>query len=357
MGKKEETLILGAGLSGMTAAIVLARKGRAVKVIERAKDIGGDLALHPSLHATPININKIKEWTGLDTNRMFVMGKEANCFIGRDRYIFPPMYLIERGKRPTSIDTYLYKEAKKLGVEFEFDRHVDNPKELPKGSIIATGFYPDMLDIFKTPCRKARGFFAMRKNTDPELDGRMFLWMGPYTEDYAYSCVINGLHYTALFSRFGMPDDSLPKFEAHLKETLGWEFEGWVDEKRLPVPCASIQRPKLFVDGYILAGTVGSNMDPFMQFGIHGAILSGVTAAWAVTDPDMAVKEHNKLTSHYKSSFVTFELQKNMPFREQFFRLFLTHPKWFGPFSSFISKGLPGYDGNWVDEVFGGARA
>ena len=63
------------------------------------------------------------------------------------------------------------EEAKKLGVEFEFNHTVDNPKELPKGSIIATGFYPDMFDIFKTPCRKARGFFALKKNTDPELDG------------------------------------------------------------------------------------------------------------------------------------------------------------------------------------------
>lgn len=354
MAENKETIILGAGLSGMTAAIVLGKQGKKVKVIERANDIGGDLALHPSLHATPINIDKIQAWTGLDTDKMFVKGKKCKSFIGDESFEFPPMYLIERGKRPTSIDSYLYEEAKKAGVEFEFGRHVDNPKELPKGSIIATGFYPDMFDIFKTPCRKARGFFVMRKNTDPGLEGSMYLWMGPYSEDYAYACVVNELLYIALFSRFGLPDESLPQFEKHLKETMGWEFDKWVDEKRLPVPCASIKRPQLFVDDYILTGTVGGNMDPFLGFGIHGAILSGVTAAWAVTDPKKAQKEHDKLTSHYRASFISFELQKSIPHREKIFKVFLKHPWMLSPFTGFLSKGLPGYDGDWVDEVFGG---
>ncbi|MCU0821971.1 MAG: NAD(P)-binding protein [Spirochaetes bacterium] len=209
MDKKDQTIILGAGLSGLTAAIVLAREGRAVKVIERAKDIGGDLALHPSLHATPINIKKVKDWTGLNPDKMFVMGKKVTAFTGTKSFNSPPVFLIERGKRPTSIDTYLYGEAKKLGVEFEFNHHVNNPKELPKGSIIATGFYPDMFDIFKTPCHKARGFFVMKKNTDPALEGTMYLWMGPYTEDYAYACILNELLYIALFSRFNSTAGSM----------------------------------------------------------------------------------------------------------------------------------------------------
>ena len=356
MGKKEQTIILGAGLSGMTAAIVLAREGRAVMVIERAIDIGGDLALHPSLHATPVNIKKVKEWTGLDPDKMFVMGKKVTTFVGNKSYNSPPIYLVERGKRPTSIDTYLYNEAKKLGVEFEFDHHVDNPKELPKGSIIATGFYPDMFDIFKTPRRMARGFFVMKKNTDPELDGTMYLWMGPYTEDYGYACILNELLYLALFSRFGLPDDSLKKFEKHLKETMGWEFDSWVDEKRLPVPMASIKSPRLFVDGYILAGTVGNNMDPFLGFGIQGAILSGVTAAWAVIDPEKGEREHKKLNKNYKTSYISFQVMKSLPFREQLFWLFNNHPKWFAPINKLVSKGLPGHDGNWIDNTFGGEK-
>ncbi|MCU0821972.1 MAG: NAD(P)-binding protein [Spirochaetes bacterium] len=354
MAKKDQTIILGAGLSGMIAAIVLAKQGRGVKVIERAKDIGGDLALHPSLHATPINTKKVADWTGLDTSKMFTKGKVVKGFFADAAFTFPPMYLIERGKRPTAIDVYLYEEAKKLGVDFEFNHTVDNPKELPKGSIIATGFYPDMFDIFKTPCRNARGFFALKKNTDPELDGSMYLWMGPYSEDYAYACVINGLLYIALFSRFGLPDESLDQFKVHLEATMGWKFDKWLDESRLTVPCASIKRPQLFVDDYILTGTVGGNMDPFLGFGIHGAILSGVTAAWAVTDPEKALKEHKKLTSHYQSSYITFELQKGVPNRDKIFKFCLSHPKLISPFTGFISKGLPGYDGDWVKETFGG---
>ena len=48
MTNPKETVILGAGLSGMVAAIVLAKEGRKVKIIEGAKEIGGDMGFHPS---------------------------------------------------------------------------------------------------------------------------------------------------------------------------------------------------------------------------------------------------------------------------------------------------------------------
>ncbi len=352
MNKRDEIIVIGAGLSGMTASIVLAKEGRKVKVLEKGKTIGGDIGLHPSLHATPIDIDKVAAWTGLDTDRMFVKGKSSELFIGEESHNLAPLYLIERGSRPTSIDTYLYDEAQKLGVEFEFGRNIEDPNELPKGSIVATGFFPKMFEEFGTASRSARGFFKITKNKDPKLDGTMYLWMGPYSEDYAYACILNGVLYIALFSRFGLPDEALNQFEEHLKATTGWEFDDWRSEDMLHIPCASIKKPRLWVDDYILTGTAGSVMDPMFGFGIHGAILSGVTAAWAVTDPERANKEFKKLNKHYVSTFLIFEIAKSMlSLRGTLFRVLVALPRLSSPVTGFISQGVPGYESKWISDV------
>ena len=44
MGTEKETIVLGAGLAGMVASIILAREGREVRVLESAKGLGERLA-------------------------------------------------------------------------------------------------------------------------------------------------------------------------------------------------------------------------------------------------------------------------------------------------------------------------
>ncbi len=350
MSKTDEIIILGAGLSGMVASIILAREGRKVKVIEGAKEIGGDMALHPSIHATPVDIDKVASWTGLDTDRMFVMGKRCQTFIRGQSYEQSAVFLVERGNRPSSIDSYLFEEAKKLGVEFEFGRYVKDRNELPKGSIMATGFHPAMFKVFGTPNRKGGGFFKAVENDDPSLEGSMYVWMGPYTKDYAYGGVLNGLKYVAVFSRFGLADNSLSEYQKHLKATLGWEFDDWKLKKNIPIPY-SFKKPKLWVDDYILTGTVGGVMDPMGGFGIHGAILSGVIAAWAILDPQRAEKEFKRLNNNYTTAYLAFETTKYMPFRDTFYKTVIAFPEIFRPFTSLMTKGIPGIDTNWAVEM------
>ncbi len=352
MSNKNETVILGAGLSGMIASIILAREGRKVKVIDGAKDIGGNLMFHPSLHATPIDVDKVAAWTGLDTDRMFYKGTGVESFVGTQSFYQEPMYLVERGNRPTAIDTYLFAEAKKLGVEFEFGRHVNDPKELPKGSIIATGYHSAMYRAFNIPCSTGEGFYKVAENNDPELEGKVFCWIAPYTRDYAYAVVQNGMKYILLLSRFQLPETALDDYQKHLKDTLGWEFDDWGVIK-LPYPW-SFKRPLLWVDDYILTGSAGRNIDPMGGFGIHGAILSGVIAAWAITDPAKAEKELKDINKHFVSTTLAFEVVKRMPFREKFFRIVLTVPEIFRPPMFFMGRGIPGYKGNWAYNVIKG---
>ena len=353
MSSEKEIIVLGAGLSGMVAAIVLAREGRKVRVLESAKGIGGNLTFHPSLHATPIDIDKVASWTGLDTDRMFTMGNTCQTFIGTQVFYQKPMYIIERGDRPTSIDAYLFEEAKKLGVEFEFGHHVKDPNELPQGSIIATGYHTSMYKAFNMPCGSGEGYNLVAENDDPSLEGNVYGWVAPYTKDYAYGCVLNGMRYLLLFSRFSLPEKSLDEFRKHLKATLGWEYDNWASIRNHPYPW-TFKRPKLLVDGYILAGSAGNNIDPMGGFGIHGAILSGVIAARAVSDPLKAAEELKQLNKRFTVTALTFEALKHMPSTDRFYRVLFTFPELFGPMMSIMGRGIPGYDGNWSREVITG---
>ena len=66
MEKNRKVHIVGAGLSGMVAAINLAREGHQVVVLEGADRIGGDPLHHPAIHGTPMNFDLIKDYVGID---------------------------------------------------------------------------------------------------------------------------------------------------------------------------------------------------------------------------------------------------------------------------------------------------
>ncbi len=353
MSQEKEQIVLGAGLAGMVASIILAKEGRQVRIIESAKGLGGNSPFHPSLHATPIDMDKVISWTGLDTTRMFSMGKECITFIGTQVFHQKPMYIIERGARPTAIDAYLFDEAKKLGVEFEFGNHVKDPKELPKGSIIATGYHPSMYKAFDMPCGMGEGYNLIADNDDPSLEGNVYAWIAPYTKDYAYACVLNGMKYLLLFSRFSMPKEALDQFQEDLKRTLGWENDDWGAIRNHPYPW-TFKRPKLLVNGYILAGAAGNNIDPMGGFGILGAILSGVIAARAVTNPQKAAKELKRLNKHFTLTALTFESMKKVPANDKLSRLLLVYPELFRPLMALMGRGIPGYERNWTYEFLKG---
>ncbi len=353
MSSDKETIILGAGLAGMVASIILAREGRTVRIVESAKGLGGISPFHPSLHATPIDIDKVAAWTGLDTSRMFTKGNVCQAFIGNQIFYQKPMYIIERGNRSSAIDTYLFDEAKKLGVQFDFGHHVKDPKELPKGSIIASGYHPSMYKAFNMPCGMGEGYNMTVENDDPTIEGNVYSWITPYTKDYAYACVLNGIKYLLLFSRFSMPEKALHLFQKDLKRTLGWEHDNWGTIRNHPYPW-TFKRPKLLVDGYILAGAAGNNIDPMGGFGILGAILSGVIAARAVTDPQKAEKELKKLNKRFTVTALTFEAMKNMPASNRFYRILMTYPEFFYPMMALMGRGIPGYEKNWSFEFIQG---
>ena len=146
MGKKE-ALVVGAGPSGLVAAINLQRDGFAVTVWEQEKEIGGNPHWHPSAHDTPVG-KKLFEYIGIDLWECFHDYTENFQFIMNGNLIdYPaskknPLYVCERGSRESSLDSTLYRIALKEGVKFEFGRAFTREdlksKVLPEITILAT---------------------------------------------------------------------------------------------------------------------------------------------------------------------------------------------------------------------------
>ena len=133
--------IVGAGLSGMVSAINLAKKGYEVTVLEKEKKIGGSAAFHPSLHATPIDVNHTSNFIGIDLKDHFPLLTDNQSWIKNVRLIPTEFntHGVERGQRKSSLDNYLYKLCLELGVKFEFGHTVKKLADIAPGSIVASG--------------------------------------------------------------------------------------------------------------------------------------------------------------------------------------------------------------------------
>jgi len=61
-----EVIVVGAGLAGLTAAILCARAGHEVRILERYKRVGGDPGHHPSVDSTPMLPIRMENLLGIE---------------------------------------------------------------------------------------------------------------------------------------------------------------------------------------------------------------------------------------------------------------------------------------------------
>ena len=353
MGNKVH--ILGAGLSGMVAAINLARSGREVLVLEGAKKIGGMGGLHPSVHTTPMNPAWMSAQVGIDLTSAFHPIKTFLWAIDNKTFRLVPgaMHAVERGGRKGSIDVLLYNQALDAGVEFAFGNPMKDPRKLPKGSIIATGLLPEMYDYFEIPFEIPRGFAATCKT---QWDTWCAGIMASYTDDYFYANCVNNLMYGLLFGRNRVTEEGLEACQADILNRFGLDLGEW-DYFTVRVPTGSAKNPRLFQDGFILAGTLSGSMDPSSLFGIHGAILSGKVAATAVEDPDRSIKEFKRINRFYRLAYYMKEFQRLIPNERALFEFNVRHPLLLFPMTALISLAIPGYrHGFWNRDMVRGAE-
>ena len=347
--------ILGAGLAGMVAAVNLARAGREVLVIEGARGIGGLGGLHPSVHTTPIDPAWMSGQVGIDLTPVFHPIRDFSLGINEKtfRLVPGPLHAVERGARPGAIDSLLFARAREAGVKFEFGTLLKDLRRLPKGSIVATGLQPEMYDYLQIPFEIPRGFASTaRTDRDPWCGGIL----SSYTDDYFYANCANRLMYGLLFGRGRVTEEGLETCKEDIRARFGLELGNW-EYFTVRVPTGSARNPRLYQDGYILAGTLSGSMDPGSLFGIHGAILSGKVAATAVENPRLAEQEFKRLNRYYRVAYFLKEFQRRLPGRLAVLEASVRHPRLLLPLSAVSSLAVPGYRrGLWVMQVMRGAR-
>jgi flavin-dependent dehydrogenase len=296
----ERVTIYGAGLSGLVAAINLARDGQEVLVHEKEKGFGGDSLYNPSTHTTPINIQKTSDYIGIDISSAFNPVIACPFYFHDTKALAPVsgLYTVERGNRKTSLDSILFKEAKKLGVKFEFGSALkkNDIATLEPGTIIACGLTPGVYDMLEVPYRRWYGWIS---RGEIGFSGYSWIWLDESISEYGYLSSANNYYFNLLFSIYPVPKSALTKYRDFMKRKEGIEHDDWQYASGA-VPVASPDNPRLIKDGLIYCGTISGMMDPVGWFGILGALISGRIAAMAISDRQKALEEFARFNRLYK---------------------------------------------------------
>jgi hypothetical protein len=323
-------IIVGAGLSGMTAGICLARDGYEVEIWDRGNAVGG-VALEQEAEMkkpvaiadmTPFNIGRLSRYLGFDlmpdkeknnhidyftplpSARFYISGTKCDMHYPDDLH----MKLVERGPRPSSLDSHLYHTARNAGVKFRYNVAVESKKdfsELPTGSIVATGMFRKSYIALDVPFVQAYAYFAVqgfKKYQGPET----IVYLDKYTKDYGYFTIINGIGAAILFQRgAGISSAAREWFPRRLNEDEGLDFADWrTIEDYAGTPTGSLFNPRLFHDRFILTGTLAGLQDPSWVLGVHGALVSGKIAAIAVKDREKALQEFKRMNRWWQLCYL-----------------------------------------------------
>lgn len=302
-----EVTIYGAGMSGLIAAINLAREGYSVTVHDREPGYGGSRLYNPSTHVTPLDPVRTSEYIGVDITPVFHQVRACPSYF-HDRKVMLPVYetyAVERGARPTSLDTLLFEECGKLPVKFEFNSPLgkEDLADLPPNTILACGLSPGAYEMLDMPYLRWYGFISRGRIS---LGSYAWLWWNECNTEYGYFSTVNDYYFNLLFGINPVTRGCLEKYKRFMVRNEGIEHRDW-DYVTGAVPIGSPDNPRLFwngsVNGAILCGTLSGAMDPMMWFGISGALVTGKVAALAVTDPGRAAADFERFTRRYRLAY------------------------------------------------------
>jgi flavin-dependent dehydrogenase len=293
---KKEIKILGAGISGLTASIVLAKAGYKVKVFEKRSRIGSFLEkdVH-SLKNYIYDYDIIKKYKklGITISNFYPIYKEVRFSSSLESIEIsskkePLFYNIIRGYGDgRSLDVDLFEQAKKKGVEFLFDQKI-NPKK-------------NSMDIIATGARYRKGLvYGYHYKNVSMKPNAVYFFLNSNRSSYGYTYV-NPFEKEASIAIVSPERDSKKYLKRRIgsikknkvigkvikKAKLENDFFGYAYFK---LPKTAVKNGKLYV------GEAAGFLDASTGFGVHYAIMSGYLAAQSIIEG----KDYDKL---WKNSF------------------------------------------------------
>lgn len=265
--------ILGAGLSGLSAAINLAKEGFQVNIFDVRKDSGarfeGDLQGLENWTTENDILDDMKEMN-IKVNFHCNPFKRVITTDGKKTfetdYPRPLFYLVKRGTMEDSIDQGLKRQALEAGVKINYNSRFEG-----KADVVAIG-----------PKMESKVLYGIDKGIvfDTDIDdiavaifGDEFAYKG-----YSYLLVSKGYGCiaTVLLDRFHLVNSCLEKTKGLMIKMFGLEVE---NEKGVGGFGNFIYPPRLEEDGTLFVGEAGGLQDGFAGFGIRYATTSGYLAA------------------------------------------------------------------------------
>ncbi len=312
-----EQFIVGAGLAGLTAAVLLARRGYEVRVLERYKTVSGQPERWPMIDVTPMDTGALSRYLGIEIGSPQVKPLEKlDGFFWGEAFDVPVrgsgLVCVERGPRATGLDGYLRDLAIEAGVVIEYEKPVLGQGalvQLPPDTIVAGGLYAECYDALGVPYRMGRCYGAKGRT---DRDSEAAIYFGDYTSDYAYWGGINGVWSILFFTREAISREQLRTYEEEVYRTEGVEVDEWF-EGYGPTPTKSFSNPRLFAGNKILSGTLSGMMEPFALFGVHGALVSGKISAMAVEDKGAAFEEFSRCLRGWRFGLMNRRLYDAAP--------------------------------------------
>ncbi len=282
--KKNKIKILGAGISGLTTAIILAKNGFEVEIFEKRQRIGSffERDVH-SLRNYDYDHDIIKKYKslGIEITNSYPIFRELRfspslkCIeIYSEKK--PMFYNFLRGyKDEKSFDLELYKKAKKIGVKFHFGKTLNTAQ----ADVIATG----------SSSVKGVGYGAHYSNVS-ELDpNSLYIFLDNRYSDKGYCYIVpfyneasvvitstQKLSKKEMKAKYNSLVQENPVIKKILKNS---KFENEIfGYAYYDLPKTAIKENKLYV------GEAAGFLDAAMGFGTHYAIISGYLAAIALIE-------------------------------------------------------------------------
>ena len=290
--------ILGAGLSGLSAAIVLANAGKKVHVYEVRKDSGarfdGDFQGIENWTSSPDFFDEMKSW-GIDPNSFKSNEFNVVDLAHPDDVITQPkteniaFRVVERGTDEHCIDQGL----KKLALEAGATIHYGSKKSPEECDIIAAG-----------PKDSSAVAFGEIFHTDHPNHVTLQLNDKLAPGAYSYLIIIDGvgLICTCLWRQ-------QKRSSRYLNETIAW-YEEHYKLNRKPIKRVGgkgdFSLPnKYFHEGRYYVGEAGGLQDFMWGFGMRYAITSGTLAAQSILGKcDYEAEIRKRLIPLVKSSAI-----------------------------------------------------